>query len=1592
MTTSTTNRFPRLIPWIATFTILASLISPMLTLAAPADDDPLDHATICDHGYLWNDQTQQCEPPPNIPVVDPNDNQLPECPEGKVPNGNGGCIPDQQPSCPDGQVLDGNGNCIPDLPPPPCPSGMVYDQQGNCVPDPNQQPTCPEGEILSPNNVCIPDPNQQPTCDQGSVFNEQTGQCESVEQSVPPPATKQTDEGQTSAPLTASNQIVIQTYSCGSSGLTAAAPQSTLESSCVALPAIVEFVAGFGGGSMTKTTNDRGIVGWYAVPSGPWFVQETIPSGYGFPAVFCGSTIEGDRTPVDAPAGRIHGTFATTGEGVYCDWYNFPGGGDAYDVHRLSVIRYTCPTGTDTSLDHDALRPNCNPDPDVAFTASWGADSVEKETNGGGATWWRSVPTGPWVLAETSVASDANLKAMCRTDEGDWSEVSSTGGRVEGTFTPADEYITCDWFSFRSEPAVNSNVLSIGLRICPIDVDPTLDASELTPICTLDAADVEYTATYPGETGDTRSTRDFGGVWWGDMPPGPWTVQQTVPLDYSDSRVFCGLNYAGSFDEIPVTGGRIEGTFAAHEDYVHCYWFNFTGDVVLAGPRAEPGEIETTDETGTDGHIIEIDKLTCPAGSSPSLPLDDLRATCTPAPDVEFTATFGGVSSTLTTDASGNLLFNGIPNGPFAIQETIPEGFREPVAFCGFRLSDPGVEPAPVPGGLLEGEFVTPEDLYCEWFNISGVSIVPGGPLEEPDEVEPGGEGESEGGSTITVHKWLCPVEFDFAGVPIEDLPAACPDSIDANFILRDGVDLLMETVGGSVTVREVASGDHTLTEIVSHAFDPHTFVTCSVDDGGPRLHEVTGGELALPTIEHEGTQIVCDWYNVPMNSIHVRKVNCPTGTDPASDYGMLRDACTEPGNGVEFTLDNADGSSTRSVTDGEAEWILVPSGPFTLTETIPPGYGDPVWGCRLSDYRSGEAVAIIDAPDGVLSADIPETGGIYSCRVFNFPTFDRTVTVHKWACPAGTDTAAIRDDELVATCINPMDGVDFTMTDASSSVTKPTVGGTASWYGVTPGEITLTEQTPPGYLEPVVYCALTAEDGGAAYGEAPSHVPVTDGGISRELIDPVFTWTCDFFNVSEGPGEITIHKWTCPAGYDVDAPGADPTVDCTEVTDGIGFILEFPDGSGVISVTGEAGPGTAHFGDLEPGSYIITESAPGAEHTAFVWDCTGTDIGAVHPSPLSRGEVLHLDIAGGDSITCDWYNVPEPEFGALTVIKQQCATATFVDAVDCDTYEHGATFELFSEPGGASLGTATTGASGAYTWTGLTEGRYTLDEVDAEPCHVTISREDGAVVAVVAVGEDTIITVYNCSTDTSTTGTPGITTTTSTGKIPISYPDTGTGPVDDSVSPNLQDTPAGTATPAAAMSSGEFFEIACPDAPITVDGTPAPSGTPVADGACARGAVPAHLHIPDASVNADIEVVEIVDEVMQPPSDPHVAAWYKETARLGEANNTIIAGHLNWWNVPQGVFFHLAELEDGERIEVTGDDGLTYVYEVRWVRQEPNAAPPALEVVGPTGEPSLTLITCGGEWDAANAEYTERTVVRAVQVAIEPTEPEVGS
>ena len=147
---------------------------------------------------------------------------------------------------------------------------------------------------------------------------------------------------------------------------------------------------------------------------------------------------------------------------------------------------------------------------------------------------------------------------------------------------------------------------------------------------------------------------------------------------------------------------------------------------------------------------------------------------------------------------------------------------------------------------------------------------------------------------------------------------------------------------------------------------------------------------------------------------------------------------------------------------------------------------------------------------------------------------------------------------------------------------------------------------------------------------------------------------------------------------------------------------------------------------------------------------------------------------------------------------------------------------------------------------------------------------------------------------------------------------------------------------------------------------------------------VPVAIKITAAHVNAKIEVLEVIDGVMQAPTGADVVSWYKSSPRLGQPGNMLLAGHLNWWGVPQAVFFYLNTLKPGDLVQVTGQGGEVYTYRVVWNRLEDATKPPTTEVVGPTKVPSLTLITCGGTWIPAASEYDSRTVVRAEFVSVQ--------
>ena len=152
-------------------------------------------------------------------------------------------------------------------------------------------------------------------------------------------------------------------------------------------------------------------------------------------------------------------------------------------------------------------------------------------------------------------------------------------------------------------------------------------------------------------------------------------------------------------------------------------------------------------------------------------------------------------------------------------------------------------------------------------------------------------------------------------------------------------------------------------------------------------------------------------------------------------------------------------------------------------------------------------------------------------------------------------------------------------------------------------------------------------------------------------------------------------------------------------------------------------------------------------------------------------------------------------------------------------------------------------------------------------------------------------------------------------------------------------------------------------------------------------GVQPIAIKIEKAKVDSQVEVQEIVDGVMLNPSGPFIVSWYRETGKLGANDNAVFAGHLDYWDVGQAVFWELGSLKKKDTIEVTGADEVVYQYRVDWVRNYQVAdldAKAVQKIVGRTEDEKLTLITCGGPFDYNAGVYLERMVVRGSRIVEE--------
>ena len=191
--------------------------------------------------------------------------------------------------------------------------------------------------------------------------------------------------------------------------------------------------------------------------------------------------------------------------------------------------------------------------------------------------------------------------------------------------------------------------------------------------------------------------------------------------------------------------------------------------------------------------------------------------------------------------------------------------------------------------------------------------------------------------------------------------------------------------------------------------------------------------------------------------------------------------------------------------------------------------------------------------------------------------------------------------------------------------------------------------------------------------------------------------------------------------------------------------------------------------------------------------------------------------------------------------------------------------------------------------------------------------------------------------------------------------------------------TPA--ATPAARITTSA---PATPVAEATASTTPTPNTLGLPESA------PIRVKIPSIGVDASTVSLGLEGNELEVPADPDVVGWFTGAHTPGAPGRAVLAGHLTW-NGRHTVFARLPDLVAGAVVEVDREDGTTANFEITKVSTFAKDAFPTAEVYASTDEPSLVLITCGGEYSESR-HYYDSNVIAFAKALTEPRSAEVVS
>ena len=166
---------------------------------------------------------------------------------------------------------------------------------------------------------------------------------------------------------------------------------------------------------------------------------------------------------------------------------------------------------------------------------------------------------------------------------------------------------------------------------------------------------------------------------------------------------------------------------------------------------------------------------------------------------------------------------------------------------------------------------------------------------------------------------------------------------------------------------------------------------------------------------------------------------------------------------------------------------------------------------------------------------------------------------------------------------------------------------------------------------------------------------------------------------------------------------------------------------------------------------------------------------------------------------------------------------------------------------------------------------------------------------------------------------------------------------------------------------------------PMPTSGTnrPGPMG-PQPRTVAVAGTAPIAIRFVRLGIDTDIEAKDFEFGLPSDPSTPWIAAWYHNSALLGEPGVVLIGGKTTVDDDGPSAFTRLAEAVEGDLVEITGQNRGSFPYTVETV--EPSVKTPAFDqLFAMKDQERLMLVGWDGKYPSRLSSRTV-TVVTAVR------------